>query len=276
MSTAIGGGTALFNHKSNEYMTKMSRILGCMLLAFGIGPAVSLAQDVDPPPAEWAFEGEAGASIFFGASDQTTIAARIGLDRESAQFKMENDISYLYGESSGDEGNTFVNKRSWSIGSNLDFQSFSRVNPYLFGSANSSLEKAIRIRYKGGTGAKFSAVESEKTQLDLSVAVLAEKTFEQGEEDGGSETLARYSGAFNFRQEYSEGRTVFDAKAEYSPVFDESDNYTVRAEAGIAFKVTEVVMLRLSVVDNYDSRAENRGAADNNDGRVLFSVLSSF
>jgi hypothetical protein len=29
-------------------------------------------------------------------------------------------------------------------------------------------------------------------------------------------------------------------------------------------------------VDNYDSRAEERGARDNNDGRILFSVLAAF
>jgi hypothetical protein len=69
---------------------------------------------------------------------------------------------------------------------------------------------------------------------------------------------------------------VVEGKAVYSPVFDEADNYVVSAESSIAFKLSEIISLKLSVVDNYDSRAKDRGARDNNDGRVLFSVLSSF
>ena len=51
------------------------------------------------------------------------------------------------------------------------------------------------------------------------------------------------------------------------------------AEVRSAFgstKLSEIISLKLSVVDQYDSRAKVRGARDNNDGRVLFSVLSSF
>jgi hypothetical protein len=40
--------------------------------------------------------------------------------------------------------------------------------------------------------------------------------------------------------------------------------------------VTESVALKLSLIDVYDSEAEDRGAASNHDGRFLFSVLGSF
>jgi len=234
------------------------------------------AQEEEPPPTDWSFESEVGASIFFGASDQTTVATQVGVDRKSARFELESDLSYLYGEANDGEGNTFVNKRSWAAASNLDYRGFSRVNPYMFGGALSSLEKAIDVRYKWGAGAKLTALDSEASKLDFAVAFLGERTEERSLTNGDAETLARWSGEFNLRQRFSEGRTVFEAKANYSPVFDQSDNYTVTAESSIAFKLSEVISLKLSVVDNYDSRAEDRGARDNNDGRVLFSVLSSF
>jgi len=234
------------------------------------------AQEEAPPAAEWSGEVEVGASVFFGASDQTTVAAAIGLDRKGSRFQLENDLSYLYGEASNDVGETFVNKRFWLVGSNLDYQGFTWVNPYVFGSALSSLEKAIKVRYNGGAGAKLTVKDSEATRLKFALAVLGEKTVERSPDNGGSEILARWAGEAEFRHAFSEGRTVFEAKGNYSPVFDESDNFTAKAESSIAFKLTEIISLKLSVVDNYDSRAKDRGALDNNDGRVLFSVLSSF
>ena len=233
-------------------------------------------QEEAPPPPEWSFESEVGASIFFGASDQTTIATKIGVDRKSSLFEVESDFSYLYGEATDSEGKSFVNKRSWEVASNLDYRGFSRLNPYVFGSARSSLEKKIDLRYKGGAGAKVTALDSETTHLDVALAVLAEKTFEDSEDNGDEETLARWAGEVNLRRSFSEERMVLTFEVDFSPVFDEADNYTVKAESGLAFRVSEILSLKLSVVDNYDSRAEDRGARDNNDGRVLFSVLAAF
>ena len=239
-------------------------------------PGVILAQEEAPPPPDWSFESEIGASVFFGASDQTTVATTVGVDRKGPSFEWESDLSYLYGEATDETGNTFVNKRFWTVASNLDYLGFTRINPYLFGGALSSLEKAIAIRYKGGVGAKLTVLESDVSHLDFALAVLAERTVEDSPDNGDSEVLARWTGGFNFRRSFSEGRTVFEAKADYDPVFDEFDNFTVTAESSIAFRLTRVISLKLSVVDNYDSEAEDRGARDNNDGRVLFSVLSSF
>jgi hypothetical protein len=247
-----------------------------LLLLSLIGTPVLSAQEEAPPPPSWAFEGEIGASIFFGASDQTTVATRVAVDRRSPDFEVENEASFLYGEASDGAGDTFVNKRAWALESNLDYRRFSRVNPYVFAGALSSLEKAIEVRYKGGAGAKLTALDSETSRLDFALAILGEKTVEKSREDGGSEILARWAGECRLRRSFAADRTVIEGKAVYSPVFDEADNYVVSAEGSIAFKLSEIISLKLSVVDNYDSRAKDRGARDNNDGRVLFSVLSSF
>jgi hypothetical protein len=248
-----------------------------LLLPFSfLAASPVFAQEEAPPAAEWSGEAEVGASVFFGASDQTTVAVALGLDRKGPRFQLENALAYLYGEASNDVGETFVNKRFWSVGSNLDYRGFTWVNPYIFANALSSLEKAIKIRYSGGAGAKLTALDSEETKLKFAVAILGERTVERSPDNGDSEILARWGGEVDFRHVFSGGRTVFEAKGNYSPVFDDRENFTATAESSIAFKLTEIISLKLSVVDNYDSRAEDRGALDNNDGRVLFSVLSSF
>jgi len=246
-----------------------------LLLSFAIPFSLAGQEEVDGE-VDWGAEAEAGISVFFGASDQTTANTALGLVRKSQNWESDNGFSYLYGEATDLEGNTSVIKRSWGAVSNLNYRGFNRVNPYAFGSAESSLQKKIDLRLKGGTGAKLTARDTETTRLDFAVAVLAEQTFKDTEENGEGELLARWTGAFNLRRSFAEERTIFEAKADYNPVFDEFDNYTIDAETSLAFRLTEVIRLKLSVVDKYDSRAEERGARDNNDGQVLFSVLAAF
>ena len=260
-----------------DFITRFAAIVSELLLALlCLSPAAASAQDEPPPPPRWSFESEVGASVFFGASDQTTVAAELGVDRRSTHFEVENAFSYLYGEGSDGEGNSFVNKRSWSVGSNLDYKGFSRVNPYVFANALSSLEKRIDLRAKGGAGAKFTVLDSDVSSLDFALAVLVEKTFEDSEDNGDDELLGRWTGEMNYRRVFSEERVVFQAAADYNPVFDEFANYTIQVETSLAFRLSEIISLKLSVVDNYDSRAEKRGAGSNNDGRMLFSVLAAF
>ena len=42
--------------------------------------------------------------------------------RESQLFELKNDLSFLYGETSNDEGESSVNKRSWEMAANLDYR----------------------------------------------------------------------------------------------------------------------------------------------------------
>lgn len=257
---------------SRTFLELPSFLVALLLLG---APALR-AQEAAQPPSAWSFETEVGANVFFGATDQTTVSAAAGIDWKGSRFELENDLSYLYGEASDDTGATFVNKRSWLLGSTLNYRGFTWVNPFAFATVLSSLEKAIDHRYKGGLGAKLTAVDSETTRFDLSLGFLGEKTVQEDPENGTSDVLIRWDAALGFRRAFSGERTIFEAKADYSPVFDDRENYTVTAEAGIAFRLSEIVRLKLSVVDNYDSQATDRGARDNNDGQVLFAVLASF
>lgn len=93
---------------------------------------------------------------------------------------------------------------------------------------------------------------------------------------GDEEWLARWTGQAQFRRSFSEERAVFEARMDYNPRFSQLENFTFQAESSLAFRITQVVSLKMSVRDNFDSGAEDRGAVSNNDGRVLFSVLAAF
>ncbi len=276
----VGISAVFFRWTKDEYSSwgKAGKA-GIVALAVGLllgAPGSVQAQEEPAPPPEWTVEAEVGASIFFGATDQTTVATELGLNRESRLFELQNNFAFLYGEATDDEGESSVTKRSWELKGNVDYQGFSWVNPYVFGSAASSLEKRIHRRYKGGAGAKLSVLDSEASQLNFSAALLVEQTVSSEEGNGAEEWLGRWTGGVKYRRSFSEERAVFEAGVDYNPTFHQLDNFTFEAESSVAFRLSEIVSLKLSVRDNFDNQAKGRGANSNNDGRVLFSVLAAF
>jgi len=119
-------------------------------------------------------------------------------------------------------------------------------------------------------------LDSEVTKLDFSAAILVEQTVSSEEGNGAEEWLARWTGGVKYRRSFSQERAVFEAGVDYNPTFQQLNNFTFEAESSLAFRLSEIVSLKLSVRDNYDNQAKNRGAISNNDGRVLFSVLAAF
>jgi hypothetical protein len=249
-------------------------LLGVLLLPSGLPPLS--AQEGEEPQRPWSFESEVGASMFFGASDQTSISTRLAADRKGSVFELDNRGSFLYGEATTEEGLTYVNKRSWEVGSNLSYRGFSRLNPYVFAKGLSSFERRIHRRYNAGAGGRVTVMDDRRSRLDFSLALLAERTLEEAGDGGDDELLARWTGRVRFRRSFSDARMVLSSEAEYNPVFDQFANFTVKSESSLSFALSRVVSLKLSLVDNYDSRAKDRGARSNNDGRLLFSVLGSF
>jgi hypothetical protein len=256
----------------------MVRLLGFFGLLFLVTGSDLSAQGppADPPPPEWSAETELGASVFFGASDQTTMATDLGVTREGQRFELQTGLSFLYGEVTDEEGESTVNKRLWKAEANLDYQGFSWVNPYIFGSAQSNLEKRIRRRYKAGSGAKLTLLDTDVSSLDFAAAVAVEQTESYDGPDGEAVWLGRWTGAAKYRRSFSDDRAVFVTSVDYNPKFQQLDNFTFETESSLAFRLSEIISLKLSVQDHFDNQAKARGAASNNDGQVLVSVLAAF
>jgi len=226
---------------------------------------------------QWTVEGELGASVFFGNRDQATLTSRAQLERADSSYEFSTKADFAYGEATDEAGTTFVNKRSWSVGSNVDYHPFSRVSPFIFGTVEYSFEKKIDLRYDAGAGGKISILRNDVSRVDFRGALLVEQTRAADQNGGGEDkTLARWLGVLRVRRTLAEGWITFDASTMYQPVFDAFDDFTVDFESSIAFQLSEVISLKLSVVDKYDSGAQDRGARTNNDGQLFFSVLSSF
>jgi len=222
------------------------------------------------------FETELGASLFFGNTQQVTFTNRSQASRADSVMEVALGWDVTYGEATAESGDTFVNRRSWIGLGSLDFLPHSPLSPFLFGTLEASLQKRIDRRFSGGAGAKLTFIRSDVGLLDLSAAVLAERTTPRADPPVPSELQARWSVRSRARRAFDEDRLALAAEALYVPAFDDPGDFTFRGATSLSFALSSVVSLKVSFVDEYDSGARGRGARTNNDGQLLFSILSRF
>ena len=157
---------------------------------------------------------------------------------------------------------------------NLDYRPHSRFSPFLLVSGEGSLARRIDRRVSGGFGAKVRFVDEEASKLDFSVAALLERTDFTGTDvaSGAVETAGRWSARMRGERDFGE-RLSGDFTAFYRPaISDFSEDYTVDLRASLGVSLTRRTALQFSVLDKFDSLAEDRGSRSNHDGRFLISI----
>lgn len=238
-----------------------------------------LGAQSEDDPSLWSFNGEVGTSLYFGASDQTAFLVNGGAEHRSDDVIFSGGSGFEYGEARGIEGGSYVNKRSWNSKLDLDYAPGAKVNPYFSLTAEGSYERRIDLRLSGGMGARYHIDQSRDGRVDFSVAALIERTKPRArpdEEVQEVELLGRWSARFRARRSMREGGVVFDLVSFYKPALKEpSEDYTVEVTSSLTFALTNSVGLKLSVSDKFDSLAEDRGARDNHDGRLFFSLTAT-
>lgn len=226
---------------------------------------------------DWSVEGEVGASLFYGNTDQTVVNTRTAVAHADSTAEISGDVQFIYGQSSDERGTSFVSKRYWLADTSVDYRPLERVNAFFSGSVESSLQKKIDLRWSAGLGAKVGVARTNFTRVELRVALLGERTrFVPSVTDGEEELLARWSAKLRVRKATGNERVVFSSETSYQPNASDIDDFTMVSTNSISVDVSDYVRLKVSLVDNFDSLAEERGALSDNDGQVFFGVLSSF
>lgn len=231
----------------------------------------------EAPARAWDFDGEIGASLLFGATEQATLLSRARYGLEVPSWELGLGGSFDYGEANEPEGGRFVSNRAWSLQGSADYQPEGTFSPFVFVTAQGSLQRQIDSRVSGGAGARLRFIDRDDARVDVSLAVLIERTdarmSDPGEDDVTS--IGRWSTRFRARRTFDEERMTVDLVSFFKPRMDDTSDYTVEVTAGLQYALTSVLGLKLSLVDTYDSLARDRGALSNNDGRLLFSVIAS-
>ena len=224
----------------------------------------------------WAIEAELGGTLFFGNKVQSQFTSKTEIEGVLARAEVGTEIEFTYGVAEDKKsGETTVSRRNWNIDNTLDFRPEALWRPFLSGAVQSNYQKKIAFRYQAGVGLKYDRQENRNNRIELSIAVLGEKTDARPSSkpvDEGSR--ARWSSTARIRRTFFEDdRLGIDLKGEYQPVFDDAGNYTWEADASVTFSITEIVGLRMSTKLEYDSRAVARGAKTNQDGKSQMSVV---
>lgn len=247
-------------------------VLAILLVAAVAAPDRLHAQDAEV----FQIDAELGASLFFGASEQTAVLIRNGIEWNSPTREFAFSWGFDYGEAEDADGGRFVNKRSWIVQTSADYLPGGRVSPFVFATAEGSYERQIDFRTSGGAGAKYRFVDNDRSRIDFSLAALIERTDPRSTPGVASEAVSvgRWSARFRLRHGFTEG-VLFDLVAFYRPKMGDFDDHTWDATASMQVALSSVFGLRLSVIDKYDSLAESRGARSNHDGRAYFSVVAA-
>ncbi len=228
----------------------------------------------------WSVEGELGGSFFFGNRDQTNFSTRAEIERADSLFESSTEFRFLYGTQTNDEGITSVSARSWGAASQLDFRPEALWQPFVSGSIESSFERRIALRYDTGAGLQvsFRDPENSRNRIDFAMSILAERTYarEAVGDDDDEASLTRWSSNLRVRRALFGDRLYFDTNNSYRPVFDSFATFRLNSNNSLSFELTEVIALRFSVRTEYDSRAVERGADTNYDGRTEVSVVVRF
>lgn len=254
-------------------MTIRARTFAFVVLAVAVGASPARAQDGGP----WTVSGELGASLFFGNTNQATLTSRLSGELADSARELSTDAGFTYGEATDADGADFVIKRSWEVGLTYDHRPFERWSPFVLGKLESSFEKRIEQRYNLGAGGKYTLDRTPERRLDLSVALLAERTNPSDERPAaGTETLARWSTRVRARRSWADDRLKLSHETFYRPELAAPSDFTLTTTTSVSFQLNDVVALKVTFVDNYDTEATGRGARTNNDGQLFFSVLSSF
>jgi hypothetical protein len=242
--------------------------------ALAAGMATSpVAAQTDRP---WKYDAEFGASVFFGASQQTAVLIRNRLDWSEDRLEFSAAGGFDYGEAKDRDGDRFVSKRSWIVETSGDYLPGGRASPFIFATAEGSYERQIDLRTSGGAGAKYRFIDSERTRLDASLAALLERTDPRAragvEQDVAS--IGRWSARLRARRALAEAVEV-QLITFFRPNMSDFDDHTWDLTASMQYALSDLLGLRVSLVNRYDSMAENRGARANYDGRLFFSALAS-
>ena len=222
-------------------------------------------------------DAEAGASVFFGATSQTTVILKTSGDYHGwERFLLGGRIAYDYGEAQDDQEVTFVNKRSWIGEAQLDYLPGGNWSPFVLGSVEGSLERKIERRYAGAAGVRWTPLDEDGKKFDLAGGAKIERTTPKVDvgEVAETESIGRLYTRGEVAWPLGEN-LAFSLITTYEPDFSDFNNYTVGVDTGIQFNFNSAIALKLSLLDRYDSSAKSRGALSNNDGRLFFSIIAA-
>lgn len=258
-------------------------LLSC---ALALAAAPLAAQQPEPPatpiavatkPDLWKLRAGVSASVLYGNREQRILGTRGDLSRRDSLLELRAEVQTAYGEASTETEPRVVFKRLWLASLSADVRPDAPVSPFLFLTLESNLEKQIAGRYSAGVGAKRTFVSSDRSEVSLSLGMLAERLVprETAGSSAGEVSLARWSLRGRLRHAMND-RVRLNHVTFWRPDARRGSQYLIQSQSEMEFKATKSVALTWSLLHNFDTEATSRGARTNTDGQMMFGATATF
>lgn len=225
----------------------------------------------------WSGSAQGSGNALFGAAHTRLMAASLELGRADSTLQVRSSVQLSYGDDRNENDTRHVTARSTRTSLGLDLTPFARYSPFWFGTVESNLQQRIARRFDTGLGAKVTFARRDATKLDLSLAVLLERTRPLATDSTmpPATTRSRWSLRFRVRRQLTRSLSISQVTF-YQPAVDHPAAYTVDTVTELEDRLWASVAFTASLHDVVDSEARHRGATSNQDGQLLFGLRTSF
>ena len=242
-------------------------------------PPVVAAPAAKPAPARpkrWKTEIDVSGNLLFGNTTQSIVTTRNALSWTDSTLSLKSDLRFTYGQSSTQQRGSQVSRRTWLFTLSGDMWPYARQSAFLTGSFESSFERRIQSRTNAGVGHKVVLVRTPSSRLDVSLAILGERSALRDAQGRVTDNdLARWSARVRGDRKLS-SRVSVTHETFYRPEYDALGRFTFTSSSSVGYQITRFAQLKASFLDNYDTGARGRGARTNNDGQVVVGALTVF
>ena len=209
----------------------------------------------------------------YSRSHTRLFASSLELGRADSTLQVRTSVQLSYGDDRTDEDDRRVTARAMKASLGLDLTPFARYSPFWFGSMESSLQQRVARRFDSGLGGKVTFVRTDAMAVDVSLAVLVERTVPLAIDTltPSPTTRARWSLRLRTRRHLT-STLSFHQVTFYQPAIDRPGAYTVYTLTELEDRLWAGVALTASLHDIVDSEARHRGARSNLVGLLLFGV----
>lgn len=225
----------------------------------------------------WSGSAQGSGNALFGAAHTRLFASTLELGRADSTLQVRSGFQLSYGDDRTEEDDRRVTARAVKGSLGLDLTPFARYSPFWFGSMESSLQQRVARRFDSGLGGKVTFVRTDATAVDVSLAVLIERTVPLAIDTlrVTPATQARWSLRLRTRRHLTSTLSIHHVTF-YQPAIDRPGSYTVDTLTELEDRLWAGVALTASLHDVVDSEARHRGATSNHDGQLLFGLRTTF
>jgi putative salt-induced outer membrane protein YdiY len=206
-----------------------------------------------PGPKHWSGEILAGIDVGYGAKSRQNFSGRVKINYTEKRLRNAFDYLFTYGHT---EGELSANRMDST--DKLDYDLNQRH--YLYALVGAGYDQIRKIDYYAQAGPGVGEHLIKRTNFVLNTEVGMNYQLQNFE--GGQDSYLFYYRLAQDSKWTISSKFSFDQKVEYTPQWNELNQFKARAEANLRYWLLDNLSLNFTVIDLYDTRVA-RGISKN-------------